>query len=160
MKNLLTKEIKQNPQQNLEKPDDKVQKNMTNQDKVTQFMKTFGQEVKSSPDWPEEKVMQLRLELIEEEVEELFDGVDRRDMTNVAKELIDILYVVYGMGCSLGIDLDACFDEVHKSNMSKLQDGEVLYSASGKVLKGKNYFEPEIDRILLQQPTRMNIGQP
>lgn len=130
---------------------------LTNFEKVKEFMMTFGQEVKDTPDWPEEKVLQLRIALIEEEVEELLDGVDRRDITNVAKELVDILYVVYGMGRSLGIDLDQCFDEVHKSNMSKLQDGEVLYSVSGKVLKGKDYFEPAIDRILYRYS---QVGHP
>ena len=120
-------------------------------------MTTFGQEVKDAPGWPEEKVLQLRIALVEEEVDELLDGVDRRDITNVAKELVDILYVVYGMGRSLGIDLNECFDEVHKSNMSKLQDGEVLYSVSGKVLKGKDYFEPEIDRILYRYS---QVGHP
>ena len=129
----------------------------TNQDKVEEFMTTFGQEVKDAPGWPEEKVLQLRIALVEEEVDELLDGVDRRDITNVAKELVDILYVVYGMGRSLGIDLDECFDEVHKSNMSKLQDGEVLYSTSGKVLKGKDYFEPELDRILYRYS---QVGHP
>lgn len=129
----------------------------TNQDKVEEFMTTFGQEVKDAPGWPEEKVLQLRIALVEEEVDELLDGVDRRDITNVAKELVDILYVVYGMGRSLGIDLNECFDEVHKSNMSKLQDGEVLYSVSGKVLKGKDYFEPEIDRILYRYS---QVGHP
>ena len=128
----------------------------TNQDKVINFMSTFGQEVKLYPGWPDEKTLDLRVKLIEEEVDELFDGVDRRDLTNVAKELVDILYVVYGMGAAMGIDLDNCFDEVHASNMSKLQNGKVLYSETGKVLKGKDYFEPELDRLLIQH----TIGQP
>lgn len=128
----------------------------TNQEKVIEFMYTFGQEVKLYPDWPDEKTLDLRIKLIEEEVDELFDGVDRRDLANVAKELVDILYVVYGMGNAMGIDLDNCFDEVHASNMSKLEDGKVLYSETGKVLKGKNYFEPELDRLLIQHRT----GQP
>ena len=128
----------------------------TNQEKVIEFMHTFGQEVKLYPGWPDEKTLDLRIKLIEEEVDELFDGVDRRDLANVAKELVDILYVVYGMGNAMGIDLDNCFEEVHASNMSKLQDGKVLYSETGKVLKGKNYFEPELDRLLIQH----RIGQP
>ena len=119
-------------------------------------MSTFGQEVKLYPGWPDEKTLDLRVKLIEEEVDELFDGVDRRDLANVAKELVDILYVVYGMGAAMGIDLDNCFDEVHASNMSKLQNGKVLYSETGKVLKGKDYFEPELDRLLIQH----TIGQP
>ena len=119
-------------------------------------MTTFGQEVKLYPEWPDEKTLDLRIQLIEEEVDELFDGVDRRDMTNVAKELVDILYVVYGMGNAMGIDLDNCFDEVHASNMSKLENGKVLYSETGKVLKGKNYFEPELERLLIKH----RIGQP
>tara|TARA_A100001015_G_C14712653_1_gene602730 strand:- start:352 stop:747 length:396 start_codon:yes stop_codon:yes gene_type:complete len=129
---------------------------LTNQEKVIQFMTTFGQEVKLYPEWPDEKTLDLRIQLIEEEVDELFDGVDRRDMTNVAKELVDILYVVYGMGNAMGIDLDNCFDEVHASNMSKLENGKVLYSETGKVLKGKNYFEPELERLLIKH----RIGQP
>ena len=128
----------------------------TNQEKVINFMSTFGQEVKLYPGWPDEKTLDLRVKLIEEEVDELFDGVDRRDLANVAKELVDILYVVYGMGAAMGIDLDNCFDEVHASNMSKLQNGKVLYSETGKVLKGKDYFEPELDRLLIQH----TIGQP
>ena len=128
----------------------------TNQEKVINFMSTFGQGVKLYPGWPDEKTLDLRVKLIEEEVDELFDGVDRRDLTNVAKELVDILYVVYGMGAAMGIDLDNCFDEVHASNMSKLQNGKVLYSETGKVLKGKDYFEPELDRLLIQH----TIGQP
>lgn len=131
-------------------------KQFTNQEKVIQFMTTFGQEVKLYPEWPDAKTLDLRVQLVEEEVEELLDGVDRRDMSNVAKELVDILYVVYGMGAAFGIDLDNCFDEVHLSNMSKLENGKVLYSEAGKVLKGKDYFEPEIDRLLEQH----KIGQP
>lgn len=131
-------------------------KQLTNQEKVIQFMTTFGQEVKLYPEWPDAKTLDLRVQLIEEEVDELLDGVDRRDMSNVAKELVDILYVVYGMGAAFGIDLDNCFSEVHLSNMSKLENGKVLYSEAGKVLKGKDYFEPEIDRLLEQH----KIGQP
>lgn len=129
----------------------------SNLEKVTEFMKTFGQEVKDAPAWPDDKTLSLRINLIEEEVDELFDGVDRRDMKNVAKELVDILYVVYGMGNSLGINLDKVFNEVHRSNMSKLEDGKVLYSDTGKVLKGKNYFEPELDKVLFY---KHYIGQP
>ena len=96
---------------------------MTNQDKVQEFMETFGQTVQSYPGFPNRETLDLRLELIQEEVAELIAGVAKRDFENVAKELVDILYVVYGMGAAMGIDLDNCFDEVHASNMSKLQNG-------------------------------------
>ena len=155
MKSLAQRETRVNPLQNYE--NEEGRKKMTNQERVIEFMKTFGQEVKELPAWPDEKTLDLRINLIEEEVDELFDGVDRRDMKNVAKELVDILYVVYGMGASLGIDLDKCFKEVHHSNMSKLEDGKVLYSEAGKVLKGKDYFEPELASVLF---TQYYTGQP
>lgn len=155
MKSLQLNETKANPQQNC--ANNEGRKNMTNQKRVIEFMNTFGQEVKNAPAWPDDKTLNLRVQLIEEEVDELFDGVDRRDLQNVAKELVDILYVVYGMGGSLGIDLDACFEEVHRSNMSKIEDGKVLYSSAGKVLKGKDYFEPELDKVLF---TQYYTGQP
>lgn len=119
-------------------------------------MKIFGQKVQSAPEWPNEDIVYLRTRLIEEEVEELLDGVDRRDFENVAKELTDILYVVYGMGASLGIDLDACFTEVHRSNLSKLENGKVLYRKDGKVMKGKDYSPANICQVL----TTSTIGHP
>lgn len=128
----------------------------TNLEKVKEFMKIFGQKVQSTPEWPNEDILYLRTRLIEEEVEELLDGVDRRDFENVAKELTDILYVVYGMGAALGIDLDATFQEVHRSNLSKLENGKVLYRKDGKVMKGKNYSPANIAQVLIAS----TIGHP
>ena len=124
---------------------------MTNQDKVQEFMETFGQTVQSYPGFPNRETLDLRLELIQEEVAELIAGVAKRDFENVAKELVDILYVVYGMGHSLGINLDKCFSEVHRSNMSKLEDGKVLYRPDGKVMKGK-YYSPAVLEGIIGQP--------
>ena len=124
---------------------------MTNQDKVQEFMETFGQTVQSYPGFPERETLDLRLELIQEEVAELIAGVAKKDFENVAKELVDILYVVYGMGHSLGINLDECFAEVHRSNMSKLEDGKVLYRPDGKVMKGK-YYSPAVLEGIIGQP--------
>jgi predicted HAD superfamily Cof-like phosphohydrolase len=121
---------------------------MTNQDKVQEFMETFGQTVQSYPGFPERETLDLRLELIQEEVAELIAGVAKRDFENVAKELVDILYVVYGMGHALGISLDKCFAEVHRSNMSKLEDGRVLYRPDGKVMKGKDYSPAQLNGII------------
>jgi predicted HAD superfamily Cof-like phosphohydrolase len=121
----------------------------TNFEKVKEFMKIFGQKVQSTPEWPNEDILCLRTKLIEEEVEELLDGVDRRDFENVAKELTDILYVVYGMGAALGIDLDAAFQEVHRSNLSKLENGKVLYRKDGKVMKGKDYSPANLCQVLI-----------
>ena len=121
---------------------------MTNQEKVQQFMETFGQEVRKTPGWCDDDTLDLRLLLIEEEVEELHQGCTKGDFSNVAKELVDILYVVYGMGLSLGINLDECFQEVHRSNMSKLEDGKVLYRNDGKVMKGKYYTTADIQSIV------------
>ena len=124
---------------------------MTNQDKVQEFMETFGQTVQSYPGFPNRETLDLRLELIQEEVAELIAGVAKNDFENVAKELVDILYVVYGMGHSLGINLDKCFSEVHRSNMSKLEDGKVLYRPDGKVMKGK-YYSPAVLEGIIGQP--------
>ena len=129
----------------------------TNAAKVRAFMKIFGQEVKEYPEFPNRETLDLRLELIQEEVAELIAGASIRDLENVAKELTDILYVTYGMGASLGIDLDACFTEVHRSNLSKLENGKVIYREDGKVMKGKNYTPPDMTRPLAY--TNM-IGQP
>jgi|TARA_R110001606_G_scaffold395352_1_gene567538 predicted HAD superfamily Cof-like phosphohydrolase len=133
---------------------------MTNQDKVQEFMTTFGQEVQEAPNWPSESITQLRLELIDEECDELHDGVDRRSLVEIADALTDILYVVYGMGHAFGIDLNECFDEVHRSNMSKLEDGKVIYRNDGKVLKGKDYFSPDLETILAQQKLKAGVGHP
>ncbi len=137
----------------------KVDNAVTNQCKVRQFMHTFGQEVKKTPAWPSEAITQLRLELIDEECDELHDGVDRRSLVEVADALTDILYVVYGMGQAFGIDLNECFDEVHRSNMSKLEDGEVIYRSDGKVLKGRDYFSPDLETIITQQGLNY-VGHP
>jgi len=138
----------------------KFEDTITNQCKVRQFMHTFGQEVPRDAAFPSENIVQLRLELIDEECDELHDGVDRRNLVEVADALTDILYVVYGMGQAFGIDLNECFDEVHRSNMSKLEDGKVLYRSDGKVLKGKDYFPPDLETILAQQKLRAGVGHP
>ena len=138
----------------------KFEDTITNQCKVRQFMHTFGQEVLRGAAFPDEHTVQLRLELIDEECDELHDGVDRRSLVEVADALTDILYVVYGMGQAFGIDLNSCFDEVHRSNMSKLEDGKVLYRSDGKVLKGKDYFPPDLETILAQQKLRAGVGHP
>lgn len=147
MKNLLPFGIVNEWLQSLEKGNEM---RTTNFEKVEDFMEVMGQEVKLSPEFPDEATLQLRLSLIQEEVDELEEGVRNRDIVNVAKELTDILYVVYGMGHSLGIDLDACFEEVQASNMSKLgDDGKpVIRKEDGKVLKGPNYFEPDIEKVI------------
>ena len=109
----------------------------SNFDRVVTFMKTFGQEVKSSPEFPSEDVQKLRLDLIEEEFDELKGAIEERNVVEVADALTDLLYVIYGAGAAFGIDLDACFKEVHSSNMSKLMpDGTILRREDGKVLKG------------------------
>jgi predicted HAD superfamily Cof-like phosphohydrolase len=122
---------------------------MTNFEKVKQFMQTFGQEVKTKPSFSDEKTNQLRLDLITEELEELKHAMSSRDLLEVADALTDILYVTYGAGHAFGIDLDKCFDEVQNSNMSKLgKDGIPIYNDSGKVMKGPNYFKPDLSKFL------------
>ena len=122
---------------------------MTNFEKVKQFMQTFGQEVKTKPSFSDEKTNQLRLDLITEELEELKHAMSSRDLLEVADALTDILYVTYGAGHAFGIDLDKCFDEVQNSNMSKLgKDGMPIYNDSGKVMKGPNYFKPDLSKFL------------
>ena len=112
-------------------------------------MKTFGQEVKEKNEFPDKKIIQLRYELIKEELEELNQAIKDKDMKEVADALTDILYVTYGAGHAFGINLDDCFDEVQKSNMSKLgPEGKPIYNESGKVMKGPNYFEPDLNKIL------------
>ena len=123
----------------------------TNFDRVKAFMLMFGQEVVKKPEWPDAKTMELRIDLIEEELQELKDGILLGDGTlvDVADALTDLLYVVYGAGHSFGINLDKCFEEVHNSNMSKLgNDGKPIYRDDGKVLKGKNFQEPNLKEVM------------
>tara|TARA_B100001093_G_scaffold488674_1_gene526094 strand:+ start:316 stop:657 length:342 start_codon:yes stop_codon:yes gene_type:complete len=113
-------------------------------------MQTFGQEVKDKAEFPNKKIVQLRYELIKEELEELNQAIKDGDLKEVADALTDILYVTYGAGHSFGIDLDKCFFEVQESNMSKLgSDGKPIYNESGKVMKGPNYFKPDLNKFLL-----------
>ena len=121
----------------------------SNFEKVKNFMEVFGQEVKSSPEFPNEDIQKLRVELIYEELGELQEAIRNNDMVEVADALTDILYVTYGAGHAFGIDLDACFDEVQKSNMSKLgEDGKPIYRDDGKILKGPNFFEPNLEKFV------------
>ena len=118
---------------------------ITNFEKVGDFMEAFGQEVLYIPTMPDFNLSALRLDLIEEEVQELRDGLANKSMLEIADALTDILYVVYGAGHAFGIDLDDCFHEVHSSNMTKLgADGRPLYREDGKVMKGPNYREPDL----------------
>jgi len=112
-------------------------------------MNTYGQEVKERATFPENKIVQLRIDLIEEELNELKEAVKNNDIVEVADALTDILYVTYGAGHSFGVDLDKCFDEVQRSNMSKLGvDGKPIYNESGKVMKGPDYFAPDLTKII------------
>ena len=121
---------------------------MTNFQKVKTFMQTFGQEVKSKPSFSTEKINELRYNLIKEELEELKQAMKNKDLLEVADALTDILYVTYGAGHAFGIDLDKCFDEVQRSNMSKLgKDGKPIYNEHGKVMKGPNYFKPDLTKF-------------
>ena len=123
---------------------------MTNFEKVKQFMQTFGQEVKTKASFSDEKTNQLRLDLISEELEELKNAMTSKDLLEVADALTDILYVTYGAGHAFGINLDKCFDEVQNSNMSKLDsDGKPIYNESGKVMKGPDYFKPDLSKFLV-----------
>ena len=122
---------------------------MSNFSKVGTFMKTFGQEVKTKPSFSTEKINKLRIDLIKEELEELTEAMNNKDLLEVADALTDILYVTYGAGHAFGIDLDKCFDEVQNSNMSKLgEDGKPIYNEAGKVMKGPNYFKPDLSKFL------------
>ena len=122
---------------------------MSNFDKVGTFMKTFGQEVKNKPSFSSDKINKLRIDLIKEELEELTEAMQKKDLLEVADALTDILYVTYGAGHAFGINLDKCFDEVQNSNMSKLgEDGKPIYNESGKVMKGPNSFKPDFSKIL------------
>jgi len=121
----------------------------TNFEKVENFMRAFGQEVQTQPERAEFNTAELRFELITEEVEELATAIDNDDIVEIADALTDILYVVYGAGHAYGIDLDECFSEVHRSNMSKLgEDGKPLYREDGKVLKGPDYFPPNLEDVI------------
>ena len=122
---------------------------MSNFEDVKTFMKTFGQVVRSKPQIPDEKTMQLRFELIKEELKELGDAMKEKNLEEIADALTDILYVTYGAGFAYGIDLDKCFKEVQRANMSKLgKDGKPIYNEKGKVMKGPNYSEPNLKRFV------------
>ena len=122
---------------------------MSNFSKVGVFMKTFGQEVKNKPSFSSDKINKLRIDLITEELEELKEAIKDKNLLEVADALTDILYVTYGTGHAFGIDLDKCFDEVQNSNMSKLDgNGKPIYNNSGKVMKGPNYFKPDLSKFV------------
>ena len=122
---------------------------MTNFDKVGIFMKTFGQEVKNKPSFSSDKINQLRISLIKEELDELKEAMNSKNLLEVADALTDLLYVTYGAGHAFGIDLDKCFEEVQNSNMSKLgDDGKPIYNEFGKVMKGPNYFKPNLIKYI------------
>ena len=122
---------------------------MTNFEKVGLFMKTFGQEVKKKPGLSTEKINKLRISLINEELEEFKMAINNNDLKEAVDALTDILYVTYGAGHAFGVNLDKCFDEVQRSNMSKLgEDGEPIYNELGKVMKGPNYFKPDLGKFL------------
>ena len=123
---------------------------MTNFEKVGVFMKTFGQNVKQSSSFSSEKINALRVSLIKEELDELIEAMNKKDLVEVADALTDILYVTYGAGHAFGINLDACFEEVQNSNMSKLdKDGKPIYNDKGKVMKGPNYFKPDLSKFIV-----------
>ena len=122
---------------------------MTNFEKVGLFMKTFGQEIKTNASFPSDKINKLRIDLIEEELEELKDAINKKDLKETIDALTDILYVTYGAGHAFGVNLDKCFDEVQNSNMSKLdENGKPIYNESGKVMKGPNYFKPDLSKFI------------
>ena len=122
---------------------------MSNFNKVKIFMETFGQEIKNKPSFSSEKINDLRYELIREELDELKEALKNKDILEVADALTDILYVTYGAGHAFGIDLDKCFEEVQKSNMSKLDgNGKAIYNESGKVMKGPGYFKPDLTKFV------------
>ncbi len=122
---------------------------MSNFESVKKFMKTFGQEVNEKAQFPSDKIISLRYDLIREELAELKEAIDKKDIKEVADALTDILYVTYGAGHAFGINLDKCFEEVQNSNMSKLgQDGKPIYNENGKVMKGPNYFKPNLNKFV------------
>ena len=122
---------------------------MSNFKSVKKFMETFGQEIKEKASFPNDKITSLRYDLIKEELDELKEAIDKKDIKEVADALTDILYVTYGAGHAFGIDLDKCFEEVQNSNMSKLgKDGKPIYNENGKVMKGPNYFKPNLSKFV------------
>ena len=122
---------------------------MTNFNNVKKFMETFGQEVKTKAEFPSDKIVKLRYDLIKEELDEFEKAVKEKNLKEIADSLTDILYVTYGAGHAFGIDLDKCFDEVQRSNMSKLgEDGKPIYNESGKVMKGPKYFQPDLKKFI------------
>ena len=122
---------------------------MTNFEKVGVFMKTFGQEIKTKSELSSEKINNLRVSLIEEELNELKEAIKNKDLKETIDALTDILYVTYGAGHAFGVNLDKCFSEVQKSNMSKLgNDGKPIFNENGKVMKGPNYFKPNLEQFL------------
>lgn len=122
---------------------------MTNFECVRKFMETFGQEIRKKAEFPNDKIVNLRYDLIEEELEELKVAIAKKDIKEVADALTDILYVTYGAGHSFGINLDNCFQEVQSSNMSKLgKDGKPIYDEKGKVMKGPNYYKPDLEKFI------------
>ena len=122
---------------------------MSNFESVKKFMETFGQEIREKASFPNDKITTLRYDLIKEELDELTNAMDEKDLLEVADALTDILYVTYGAGHAFGINLDKCFDEVQRSNMSKLgEDGKPIYNESGKVMKGPNYFKPDLSKYI------------
>jgi predicted HAD superfamily Cof-like phosphohydrolase len=122
---------------------------MSNFESVKKFMETFGQEIKEKASFPNDKITSLRYELIKEELDEFKVAIDKKDIKEVADALTDILYVTYGAGHAFGIDLDKCFEEVQNSNMSKLgKDGKPIYNENGKVMKGPNYFKPNLSKFV------------
>ena len=122
---------------------------MTNFEKVGKFMRTFGQEVKTKPGFSNDKINKLRIDLIDEELNELKVAINNKDLKEAIDALTDILYVTYGAGHAFGVNLDKCFDEVQRSNMSKLgKDGKPIYNQAGKVMKGPNYFAPDLNKFL------------
>ena len=122
---------------------------MSNFSKVGNFMKTFGQDVKTKPSFSTDKINKLRIDLIKEELQELTEAMNNKDLLEVADALTDILYVTYGAGHAFGIDLDKCFEEVQNSNMSKLDENRrPIYNEAGKVMKGPNYFKPDLSKFV------------
>ena len=122
---------------------------MTNFESVKKFMQTFSQEVRTKASFPGDKIISLRLNLIREELSELEEAIEKKDIKEVADALTDILYVTYGAGHAFGINLDKCFEEVQNSNMSKLgSDGKPIYNEHGKVMKGPDYFKPDLNKFV------------
>ena len=122
---------------------------MSNFEDVRKFMETFGQMVRTKPQFPDQKTMKLRLDLIKEELNELEEAMKEKDLKEIADALTDILYVTYGAGYAYGINLDKCFKEVQRANMSKLgEDGKPIYNDQGKVMKGPNYTKPDLSKFV------------